>query len=85
MLKDQCISVTDLRVETKKCLENLEKEPKYIFINNEPIAVLVDIVEYENNFLRPRLVELKENEVDEATKKQALKAKKSRKEDLMDV
>lgn len=85
MLKDQCISVTDLRVETKKCLENLEKEPKYIFINNEPIAVLVDIVEYENNFLRPKLVELKEHEVDEATKKQALKAKKSRKEDLMDI
>jgi len=69
MLKDQCIPVTDLRTETKKCLKNMEKEP---------IAGLVDIVEYENNFLRPRLVELKENEVDEATKKQALKAKKSK-------
>ena len=85
MLKDQCISVTDLRTETKKCLENLAKEPKYIFINNEPIAVLMDIIEYENNFLRPKLVELKESEVDEATKRQALKAKKSRKEDLMDI
>ncbi|MFA4891633.1 MAG: hypothetical protein WC604_04805 [Candidatus Gracilibacteria bacterium] len=85
MLKDQCISVTDLRTETKKCLENLEKEPKYIFINNEPIAVLMDIVQYEDHFLRPKLVELKENEVDKTTKRQASKAKKSRKEDLVDI
>lgn len=85
MLKDQCISVTNLRTETKKCLENLGKEPKYIFINNEPIAVLMDIIEYENNFLKPRLIELRENKVDEATKKQASKAKKSRKGDLMDI
>ena len=77
MIKDQCISVTDLRTKTKTCLEDLEKEPKYIFINNKPIAVIVDIVEYEKNFTKPELVELPINEVDEQLKKEASSAKKT--------
>lgn len=85
MLKDQCISVTDLRIHTKKCLENLEEEPKYIFINNRPIAVLVDVNEYEEHFLKPELMELPEGEADSALKKQAADARKSKKDDLINI
>lgn len=85
MFKDQCISVTDLRTKTKKCLEGLNQEAKYIFINNKPIAVLIDIIQYESNFLRPRLVELKKSEVDSKLKAEAFAAKKISKKDLMDI
>lgn len=47
MKKDQFISVTDLRMHTKKSLENLEKGEKYILINNKPKAVLIDFEVYE--------------------------------------
>ncbi len=47
MLKNQCISVTDLRLNTKKCLENLKKHEKIVFVNNKPVAALIDIGEYE--------------------------------------
>lgn len=47
MLKDQCISITDLRVKTKDCLEGLKGKPKYIFANNKLVGVLVDPDEYE--------------------------------------
>lgn len=85
MFHDQCVSVTDLRTKTKSCLEDLDKEPKYIFINNRPIAVLIDIHQYEEHFSKPHLVELKMDEIDENTKKQAQVAKKSRKSDLINI
>lgn len=85
MLKDQCISVTDLRTKTKECLEDLGKEPKYIFINNRPIAVLLDISQYEATFSKPELIELTENEVSADLKKQALAAKKTKKTDLINI
>lgn len=85
MFKDQCISVTELRTKTKACLEDLDKEPKYIFINNHPIAVLLDINEYEEHFLKPELIELQSNEVDEKLAKQALAAKKSKKSILINI
>ena len=85
MFTDQCISVTDLRTKTKECFEDLEKEPKYIFINNRPIAVLLDINQYEEHFLKPDLVELKSNEVDKNLKKEAALAKKSKKSDLINI
>lgn len=85
MIKDQCISVTDLRTKTKTCLEGIDKEPKYIFINNKPIAVLIDIVEYEKNFLKPELIEFGKNEVDEKLKLEAAKAKKTGKNDLINI
>lgn len=85
MLQDQCISVTDLRTKTKDCLENLGKEPKYIFINNRPIAVILDINFYENYFLKPELIELNYDEVDETVKTQAESAKKSKKSDLINI
>ncbi|MFA6992203.1 MAG: hypothetical protein WC269_02895 [Candidatus Gracilibacteria bacterium] len=47
MLPEQCVSVTDLRTQTKKCLEGLEHGEKYVFVNNKPKAVIVDVVLYE--------------------------------------
>ena len=52
MLKNQCISVTELRLNTKKHLEDLQKadlkhKEKFIFVNNKPVAVLMDIELYE--------------------------------------
>ena len=85
MLKDQCISVTDLRTNTKKCLAGLGKEPKYIFINNNPIAVLLDISEYEEIFLKPQLVELSKDEVSTELKNKALAAKKIKKANLINI
>lgn len=85
MIADQCISVTDLRTKTKKCLEGVEHEPKYIFINNKPVAVILNIQQYEKNFPRPELIELKENEVNEELKKEASIAKKTRKKDLINI
>lgn len=85
MLKDQCISVTDLRTKTKNCLEGLEKEPKYIFVNNKPIAVIVDIVEYEKAFIKPQLIELSKNEVSESVKREAEQAKQTGRNELIDI
>lgn len=42
LVKEQCISVTDLKSRANSLLKNLSK-PKYIFVNNKPIAVLIDI------------------------------------------
>ena len=85
MFQDQWISVTELRTNTKDCLENLAKEPKYIFINNRPIAVLLDINIYEEHFMKPELVALNKDEVDENLLKQAKRAKKSKKSDLINI
>lgn len=85
MIKDQCISVTELRTRTKKCLQDLEKEPKYIFINNHPIAVLLDIRIYEEYFSKPELMELSKNETNEKMIKKAKVAKKSRKSELINI
>ena len=85
MIKDQCISVTDLRTKTKTCLEGIDKEPKYIFINNKPVAVLINIVAYEKNFLKPELVELEENEVNEKLMKEGTAARKTSKKNLINI
>ena len=47
MLADQCVSITDLRFKTKECLSDLWRHEKYVFINNKPVAVLVDIAQFE--------------------------------------
>lgn len=85
MIKDQCISVTDLRTKTKTCLEGIDKEPKYIFINNKPVAVLVDIIAYEKNFLKSELVELEKNEVDEVLIEEGVRARKAGKKNLINI
>ena len=85
MIKDQCISVTDLRTKTKTCLEGIDKEPKYIFINNKPIAVLINILDYEKLFSKPELIELEKNEVGEKLMEEGAKARKTHKKDLINI
>lgn len=86
MLQDQCISVTDLRTKTKDCLDGLQEgEPKYIFINNHPVAVLMDIQVYESFFEQPDLIELPEDEVTDHVRKQAARARRSKKTDLVNL
>lgn len=55
MITDQCISVTDLKKDMNATLKNLKKD-KFIFVNNAPVAVLMDVKKYEqmvkeSNFL----------------------------------
>lgn len=85
MLKDQCISVTDLRTKTKECLENLSEKPKYIFLNNQPIAVLLNIDEYEQNFIKPELTELNKNQVSEELVNSAKITKNLQKSELINI
>lgn len=85
MFKDQCISITDLRTKTKECLEDLEREPKYVFVNNKPIAVLLDINEYEIAFMKPELKELSIKEVDHSILKAAASARKAKKSELVNL
>lgn len=47
MLKQQVISVTDLRKNTKMCFKDLDKNPKFIFLNNKIVGVLLDVDQYE--------------------------------------
>ena len=46
MLTDQCISVTDLKKNMNSYVKDLRKD-KIIFVNNAPVAVLIDIKKYE--------------------------------------
>ncbi len=85
MFHNQCVSVTDLRTKTKECLQDLDEEPKYIFMNNRPIAVLLDIAVYEKYFLKPELIELEEAVIDDTLKKEAAKARKSKKSELINI
>lgn len=85
MLQDQCISVTDLRTNTKQCLEGLDKNPKYVFINNKPIAVILDIETFEAGFSYPEFRELSEDEVTPAMKHDLMQAKKLKKADLINI
>lgn len=85
MLKQQCVSITDLRMKTKDCFEGLKGAPKYIFINNRPIAVLIDIDEYEEKFVKPELIELSLDEVDSKLLARAKKARKSRRQELINL
>jgi hypothetical protein len=48
MIKDRIISISDLRTNATKIINDLPKTgDKYIFIHNEPKAVLVDIDWFE--------------------------------------
>jgi len=89
MFQDQCISVTDLRTQTKKCLEDLEKAEKYVFINNKPKAVIVDIKYYE--LLKEKLeqlyslVEIPETKVTHELKTKIAETKKLNKSVLINI
>ena len=85
MLKDQCISVTDLRTQTKKCLIDLDKQPKYIFSNNKPVAVLIDIDQFESEFVQTDLVELSHDKITPDLQKLAKKARNSNTDDLINI
>ena len=85
MFKEQCISVTDLRTKTKECLDGTAREPKYVFINNRPIAVLMSIRTYEDRFVEPRLIELSEDAVDAPTRKKAASARRAKKSNLLNI
>lgn len=48
MIKDKVISISDLRTNATKIINNLPKTgDKYIFVHNKPRAVLVDIDWFE--------------------------------------
>ena len=46
MLTDQCVSVTDLKKNMNAYVKDLRKD-KIIFVNNSPVAVLMDVKKYE--------------------------------------
>jgi|GEM_PF-4115643 len=46
MLAQQCISVTDLKKNANAYVDTLE-HPRFVFVNNKPKAVLMDISMYE--------------------------------------
>ncbi len=84
MLKDQVLSVTDLRTKTKQCLHNLADSPKFIFINNKMVAVLLNVEEYES-LTMPDLLELPLEEVSPKIRTAAKKAKKMPKSQLLNI
>lgn len=84
MLRQQVISVTNLRTRTKESLQGLQRGPKYIFSNNSPVAVLLDVEEYEM-LLRPDLIELPKEEVDSKISALAEDARNTPKEELLDL
>jgi len=63
MLQDQCISVTELRTKTKAALEGLSGQPKVVFMNNKPIAVIISVEEYDKHFSLPQLRKLEKHEI----------------------
>lgn len=85
MTKDQCISVTDLRINTKKCLEDLEQKPKYVFVNNKPIAVIMDVDQFEARQNLVQLIELEKSQVGDKLRLEAEKAKKLPKSELSNI
>ena len=85
MFKEQCISVTDLRTKTKECLDGVTRSPKYIFINNRPIAVLMSLRVYEDRFTEPRLVELSDDVVDAGMRRKAASARRMKKTNLLNI
>lgn len=46
MLTDQCISVTELKKNMNAYVKDLRRD-KIIFVNNAPVAVLMDVKKYE--------------------------------------
>ena len=46
MLTDQCVSVTDLKKNMNAYVKDLRRD-KIIFVNNSPVAVLMDVKKYE--------------------------------------
>lgn len=85
MLQNQCISVTNLRKNTKDCLKNLSQGEKFIFINNKPVAVIIDIHTYEDFFPVTTLQQLDPEEVTEKISKKAAKIRKMRSSEFVNL
>lgn len=84
MFKQQVVSVTDLRTKTKESLHDLKKGPKFVFSNNSPVAVLMDVEEYEM-LIRPDLFELSNEEVTDAMQAAAREALRTPKQELLNI
>lgn len=54
-------------------------------MNNRPIAVLLNIDEYEEHFSKPQLIELEHDQVGAGLRKKAMRAAKSKKSDLVNL
>lgn len=48
--KEQCISVTDLKQNANTYIKNIQ-EPKVIFVNNKPKAVIIEFDQYQKFFV----------------------------------
>jgi hypothetical protein len=85
MFQDRCVSITDLRTRTKECLSSLEKKPKYVFVNNKPVAVLLGIQDFERSFDPIDFHQLSKQEVSPALLHAATRARKTKKQDLVNL
>ena len=81
---DQIISVTDLRTKTKESLAGLKKGPKYIFSNNRPVAVIMNLSDYED-LSKPELIELPMSEVTPERLKAGIEAINTPKDELFNI
>lgn len=57
MLTDQCVSVTDLKKNMNAYVKDLRKD-KIIFVNNSPVAVLMDVKKYEKMMQEDNLLNI---------------------------
>ena len=57
MLTDQCVSVTDLKKNMNAYVKDLRKD-KIIFVNNSPVAVLMDVKKYEKMMLECKFLNI---------------------------
>ena len=57
MITDQCVSVTDLKKNMNAYVKDLKKE-KIIFVNNTPVAVLMDVRKYEKMIWERNIVNI---------------------------
>jgi prevent-host-death family protein len=86
MVKDQCISITDLRRNAKKVLDQLSQVgAQYIFVNNRPKAVILDIDEYEDLSGKTFLRRLPDSEVTPEMKKKIEETKKIPDSELLNL
>lgn len=57
MITDQCVSVTDLKKNMNAYVKDLKRE-KIIFVNNTPVAVLMDVRKYEKMIWERNIVNI---------------------------
>ena len=82
---DKCISITDLRLKTKQCLSDLSTGERYIFVNNKPTAVLVDIDVFEELHAPITLREMEDKDISSYLKKKIQEAKSMQKSSFMNI